>query len=263
MVNIKKIIGYVLIAVGIIFVILAAKYIIINRLLLEYRKQEIATKKDLYLLHQTSSQTESENQTNDGNFESLFYTRLSDSDLLKYGIQGDTLEVPQSKLYQKEQYHLLIEKREQEEKANQIVYLDTLIGFVEIDKLGISLPIYPGTTDYELAMGVGIVESTDIPSAEPSSISVLAGHRGGRNMEQTFYRIDRLETGDEIRVLIGTEQLVYRVTQSIIIADNDWSHFTRIETPRLMLMSCHPYPTNEERYLVISEFESKTNLGDL
>ena len=70
---------------------------------------------------------------------------------------------------------------------------------IRIDKIGIVLPILDNVSDQSLIEGVGIVEDTDLPSSKENTITVLAGHRGGRNEEQTFLNIDKLEQGDEIK----------------------------------------------------------------
>ncbi|MEG0249333.1 MAG: class C sortase [Peptostreptococcus sp.] len=127
------------------------------------------------------------------------------------------------------------------------------VAFLEVDKLGIVLPVFQGTSDRELRDGVGLVEGTDYPSDQLSTVSVLAGHRGGYNGEQTFLNIDKLNNGDEIRVTTKGKELLYRVVEKKIIESTDWSHFTKEDNQsKLILLSCHPYPQNHQRILVIS-----------
>lgn len=138
------------------------------------------------------------------------------------------------------------------------------IGFVEIKKLKVTLPIFVGTSKQELRDGVGIVESTDYPSDEERNVSVLAGHRGGYNGKQTFLNIHKLKKGDLITVLVGEKQLVYKVVGQEIIASDDWSKFTRENgKSKLMLISCHPYPQNYERILIKSELLRTVKLEEV
>lgn len=138
--------------------------------------------------------------------------------------------------------------------------LDT-VAFIEIKKLGVILPVFSGTSNKELREGVGVVESTDYPSDELSTVSVIAGHRGGYNGEQTFLNIDKLNNNDEIKITLRGQELTYRVYQEKIIESNDWSEFTKEDDKsKLILLSCHPYPQNHQRILTISKLVSKKEL---
>ena len=128
------------------------------------------------------------------------------------------------------------------------------VAFLEVNKLGILLPVFEGTSNKELRDGVGLVEGTDYPSDELSTVSVIAGHRGGYNGEQTFLNVDKLNNNDEIKVTIKDKELLYKVVDKKIIESTDWSHFTKEEDQsKLILLSCHPYPQNHQRILIISK----------
>lgn len=130
------------------------------------------------------------------------------------------------------------------------------IGVIRIDKLGIIAQIFKSTDDYSLLKGVGITPTTDTPSSHMGSLSVIAGHRGGRNEELSFYNIDQLEYNDEIRVTTKNEILVYNVVGQEIVDADDWSKFVREDDKsKLILLTCHPYPTNEQRLLVKAELK--------
>ena len=83
------------------------------------------------------------------------------------------------------------------------IIISNAIGYIEINKLGVTLPIFSGTSKKELREGVGIVESTDYPTDEKNILSVIAGHRGGYNGEQSFLNIHKLEQGDQINITTG------------------------------------------------------------
>lgn len=72
-------------------------------------------------------------------------------------------------------------------------------GVVRVDKIGVVLPILEDASNQSLLEGAGIVEGTDLPSSKENIISVLAGHRGGRNEEQIFLNIDKLEKGAKVK----------------------------------------------------------------
>lgn len=139
------------------------------------------------------------------------------------------------------------------------------IGVIRIDKIGIVLPILDNSSSYSLKEGAGIVEGTDLPSSKSNSITVLAGHRGGRNENQTFLNINKLEQGDEIKVTTREEILCYKVVGQEVIEPNDWSKFIREEgKTKLFLISCHPYPQNYQRLLVKAELikDTEVNAGE-
>lgn len=139
-------------------------------------------------------------------------------------------------------------------EADKITLSASAIGVIRIDKIGIVLPILDNVSDQSLIEGVGIVEDTDLPSSKENTITVLAGHRGGRNEEQTFLNIDKLEQGDEIKITTKEEILYYKVVGQEVIEPTDWGKFAREEgKTKLFLMSCHPYPQNYQRLLVKAE----------
>lgn len=134
---------------------------------------------------------------------------------------------------------------------------DKAIGVLRIDKLNLLAQVFDNTESGSLYDGVGVIESTDLPSSKPGTTCAIAGHRGGVNEELSFLNIDKLEVGDEIKITTKDEVLIYKVTGSEIIEPDDWSKFTREEDKsKLVLMTCHPYPTDKERLLVYSEIQT-------
>lgn len=129
-----------------------------------------------------------------------------------------------------------------------------VLGFVEIEKIKLLLPIYKSTSDKELRDGVGIVETTGQPTNQLNTVSVLAGHRGGYNGKDTFLKIDQLKNGDIVKVTDRKNVYRYKVTGRTIIEPTDWTKFNKEQDKaKLILMSCHPYPTNTHRMLVFTE----------
>lgn len=136
------------------------------------------------------------------------------------------------------------------------------IGVIRIDKIGIVLPILDNASSQSLIEGAGIVEDTDLPSSKGNTITVLAGHRGGRNENQTFLNINKLEQGDEIKVTTKEDILYYKVVGQEVIEPTDWSKFTREEgKTKLFLISCHPYPQNYQRLLIKAELIKDTEVN--
>lgn len=132
----------------------------------------------------------------------------------------------------------------------------TAIGVIRIDKIAVLAQIFDNDRQDTLLKGVGVIETTDLPSSQLGTCSAIAGHRGGVNEDLSFLHIDQLENGDEVKVTTKDEVLVYKVTGSEVIEPDDWSKFTRDEDKsRLILMACHPYPKNDKRILIYTELE--------
>lgn len=88
------------------------------------------------------------------------------------------------------------------EEPNKAMNIPGAIGFLEIEKLEVLLPIFPNATQKSLKNGVGVVETTDVPSGDYNTVSVLAGHRGGYNAKQTFFKINTLENGGDRKSVV-------------------------------------------------------------
>lgn len=146
---------------------------------------------------------------------------------------------------------------EEDDIERDDIQSDKAIGVLRIDKLNLLAQVFDNTESGSLYDGVGVIESTELPSSKPGTTCAIAGHRGGVNEELSFLNIDKLEIGDEIKITKKDEVLVYKVTGSEIIEPDDWSKFTREEDKsKLVLMTCHPYPTDKERLLVYSEIQT-------
>ena len=81
-----------------------------------------------------------------------------------------------------------------------ISYLDLVdvgesIGFIEIPKIDVYLPIYSGTNEDVLQKGVGHLAESSYPIGGTSTHSVLTGHRGLPSAV-LFTDLDKLEEGD-------------------------------------------------------------------
>jgi sortase A len=53
-----------------------------------------------------------------------------------------------------------------------------VIGTIEIENIGVNLPIYHGTEESVLQVGIGHLEGTSFPTGTPTTHAILSGHRG-------------------------------------------------------------------------------------
>ena len=168
-----------------------------------------------------------------------------------------SISLDEKKDESQEDINLTSDDVEEDDIERDDIQSDKAIGVLRIDKLNLLAQVFDNTKSGSLYDGVGVIESTDFPSSKPGTTCAIAGHRGGVNEELSFLNIDKLEIGDEIKITTKDEVLVYKVTGSEIIEPDDWSKFTREEDKsKLVLMTCHPYPTDKERLLVYSEIQT-------
>lgn len=130
---------------------------------------------------------------------------------------------------------------------------DGVMGYIEIPKISVYLPIYHGTRDEVLEQGVGHIETTSLPIGGTSTHSVLTGHTGLPSAE-LFTRLDEIEVGDIFYIHILNELLTYKVYETKIILPEEISEL-QITSGKdwITLVTCTPYGINTHRLLVKAE----------
>ena len=125
-----------------------------------------------------------------------------------------------------------------------------IIGYIEISKIGCSLPIYHGTDEAVLQIAVGHIEGSSLPVGGESTHAVLSGHRGLPSAK-LFTDLDKLATGDTFVLRILNETLTYEVDQILIVEPYEMSALD-IEEGKdyCTLVTCTPYGINTHRLLV-------------
>ena len=76
---------------------------------------------------------------------------------------------------------------------------DGIMGYVEIPKIDVNLPIYHGTGDDSLDRGVGHLLGSSLPVGGETSHAVLTAHSGLAG-QRLFSDLDKLECGDTFYV---------------------------------------------------------------
>ena len=127
---------------------------------------------------------------------------------------------------------------------------DGVMGFIEIPKIKVYLPIYHGTSDAALQVGVGHIDGSSLPVGGTSSHCILSGHRGLPS-SKLFTDLDELEVGDKFTLNILGRVYTYEVDQISIVLPDDLSQTKIIEGEDLVtLVTCTPYGINTHRLLV-------------
>ena len=125
-----------------------------------------------------------------------------------------------------------------------------IIGYIEIAKIGCSLPIYHGTDEGVLQIAVGHIEGTSLPTGGESTHCVVSGHRGLPSAK-LFTDLDKLIAGDTFVLRVLDETLTYEVDQILIVEPHELGAL-QIEEGKdyCTLVTCTPYGINTHRLLV-------------
>ena len=125
-----------------------------------------------------------------------------------------------------------------------------IMGYIEIPVIGVTLPIYHGTSEGVLQIAVGHLEWTSLPVGGESSHSVVSGHRG-LPRAKLFTDLDDLVVGDIFIFRVLDEILTYEVDQ-ILIVNPDETNALKIQQGEDLctLVTCTPYGVNSHRLLV-------------
>lgn len=124
------------------------------------------------------------------------------------------------------------------------------IGFVEIPKIDVNLPIYAGTSMEVLDKGCGHLEGTSLPVGGPSTHAVLTAHRGLPKAKM-FRDLDKLKEGDVFYVHNIQTVLAYKVDRIMTVEPSNFDPILVEEgKDYTTLLTCTPYMINSHRLLV-------------
>lgn len=136
---------------------------------------------------------------------------------------------------------------------------DGVMGYIEIPKIDVYLPIYHGSDAETLQKGAGHIETTSLPIGGLNRHAVISAHRGLPSAE-LFTRLDEMEEGDLFYIHVLDQTLAYKVDQ-ISVIDPDELALLRPEKDKdlVTLLTCTPYGVNTQRLLVRG---ARTTLAD-
>lgn len=125
-----------------------------------------------------------------------------------------------------------------------------VMGYLEIPKISLRLPIYHGTGDAALQKGIGHLAGTSLPVGGSGTHCVLSGHRGLPSA-LLFTDLDQLETGDTFTLYVLDQRLSYQVDQILVVEPEDVSTLAPEDgKDYVTLVTCTPYGVNTHRLLV-------------
>lgn len=141
-----------------------------------------------------------------------------------------------------------------EERARYERTLDVtgtgIMGYVEIPKISVSLPVYHGTDDTVLQIAVGHIPGSSLPVGGEGTHCVVSGHRGLPSA-RLFTDIDQLREGDVFMLHVLGKTLTYQVDQIRVVLPDELDDLAIDDGLDLCtLVTCTPYGVNTHRLLV-------------
>lgn len=132
----------------------------------------------------------------------------------------------------------------------ELLAFDEIMANIEIPAIGVDLPIYHGTKEETLQIGVGHLENTSLPIGGETTHAVLSAHCGLPSA-RLFTDLNLLKEGNIFRIHVLDETLTYQVykIQTVEPEDNS-SLFIQEGEDIVTLITCTPYGKNTHRLLV-------------
>ena len=151
-----------------------------------------------------------------------------------------------------DRWHLLKEDLEIYEKTLDVTGTG-IMGYLDVPKIGLEMPIYHGTKEEVLQLGVGHMEGSTLPIGGPSTHCVLSGHTGLASAK-LFTKLDQLENGDIFTVSVLNKTLTYQVVDILIKLPDEMEALDIVDgKDYCTLLTCTPYGVNSHRLLVRGE----------
>lgn len=127
---------------------------------------------------------------------------------------------------------------------------DGIIGYVQIPKISVQLPVYHGTNNDSLERGIGHLLGSSLPIGGNSTHSILTAHSGMAS-QKMFSDLPQLEIGDIFYLKVLGETLAYQVDQINTVLPHDTTYLGIEQGEDLCtLVTCTPFGVNTHRLLV-------------
>lgn len=133
--------------------------------------------------------------------------------------------------------------------------LEELNTSISIPNILIEGRIFQGTDAYTMDKGFWHFPSSTYPGHKGNF--VVIGHRfmNVPPAKDTFYNLDKVNIGDEVKVKHNEGEYTYIVTETKIVEANDVSVVKESDDYRLTLITCTPLWTSEKRLVVIAKLD--------
>ena len=141
---------------------------------------------------------------------------------------------------------------EQEKLYNEQLSVNDsgIMGYIDIPKINVTLPIYHGIEEEVLQVAIGHIAGSSLPVGGKNTHCIVSGHRGLPSA-RLFTDLDKLVDGDTFTMTVLNRTVTYQVDQIRIVEPTDLSDL-QIEEGKdyCTLVTCTPYGINTHRLLV-------------
>ncbi|MGT2934595.1 class C sortase [Streptococcus castoreus] len=132
----------------------------------------------------------------------------------------------------------------------RMLELNEQIGYVEVPRFDINLPIYAGTSEDVLQKAAGHLEGTSLPIGGDSTHTVITAHTG-LPQAKLFTDIHKMKKGDLFFIHNIDKTLAYKVDQILVVEPDDFPPVLVTKGfDYATLLTCTPYGINSHRLLV-------------
>lgn len=138
----------------------------------------------------------------------------------------------------------------EDEQYNSLLEVNGMMGYIDIPKIDVFLPVYHGTGSEQLLKGAGHLYGSSLPVGGAGTHSVISAHRGLPSAKY-FTDLDQLEEGDVFYYHILNRILAYQVDQIKVVEPTELEALDRTGRKDYMtLFTCTPYGINSHRLLI-------------
>ena len=145
-----------------------------------------------------------------------YVTSVAEMDSARYEAVWNDAVAYNERLAKKPAHWQLTEQETADYESQLDIAGRGIMAYIEIPKLGCSLPVYHGTSVDVLQVAIGHLEGTSLPVGGKSSHCVLSGHRGLPSAK-LFSNLDQLTEGDTFSVRTLDKTLSYEVDEISIV----------------------------------------------
>ena len=127
---------------------------------------------------------------------------------------------------------------------------DGMMGYVQIPKIDVKIPIYHTVSTEVLEKAAGHLEGSSLPVGGADTHAVISAHRGLPSAA-LFTDLDKLKEGDHFLISVLDEVLCYEVDQVSVVEPSE-TEALKVEPGKDLatLLTCTPYGVNSHRLLV-------------
>lgn len=139
---------------------------------------------------------------------------------------------------------------ENDEEYRSLLNVNDAMGYIDIPKIDVYLPVYHGTSAPVLKKGAGHLYGSALPVGGSGTHSVISAHRGLPSAK-LFTDLDQMQEGDIFYFHIFDRIMAYQVDRIETVEPTQLEPLDPVpEKEYMTLLTCTPYGINSHRLLV-------------